>query len=236
MGKFKCNLSNSDYFVTRINVSIDSFSFSVFYRFYPSRFTKINSSSKLSNNNKINSIQNPAQTVFVSDVTNDERYPIIVGVVLRQPVHHLAAHKAALEAHHAVPAVLDAQARAGVARAAQDLVELVLHEVYRGLLLALRLAGDGIEIVLTSGEEEAHPLLAGETVVEMPEGALFSVLGVSDLAGLSIGNAVYPLEDFALPFGAARGVSNKAKGGPVRFGLKNGTGIIILRPHDFSGV
>ena len=70
----------------------------------------------------------------------------------------------------------------------------------------------------------------------MPEGALFSVLGVSDLAGLSIDNAVYPLEDFALPFGAARGVSNKAKGGPVRFGLKNGSGIIILRPHDFSGV
>jgi len=104
------------------------------------------------------------------------------------------------------------------------------------LLLAVRLAGDGIDIVLTSGEEEAHPLLAGETVVDMPEGALFSVLGVSDLAGLSIGNAVYPLEDFALPFGAARGVSNKAKGGPVRFGLKSGSGIIILRPHDFSGV
>ena len=104
------------------------------------------------------------------------------------------------------------------------------------LLLAVRLAGDGIDIVLTSGEEEAHPLLAGETVVEMPEGALFSVLGVSDLAGLSIGNAVYPLADFALPFGVARGVSNKAKGGPVRFGLKNGSGIIILRPHDFSGV
>ena len=104
------------------------------------------------------------------------------------------------------------------------------------MLLAVRLAGDGIDIVLTSGEEEAHPLLAGETVVEMPEGALFSVLGVSDLAGLSIDNAIYPLEDFALPFGAARGVSNKAKGGPVRFGLKNGTGIIILRPHDFSGV
>ncbi len=104
------------------------------------------------------------------------------------------------------------------------------------LLLAVRLAGDGIDIVLTSGEEEAHPLLAGEMVVDMPEGALFSVLGVSDLAGLSIDNAVYPLADFALPFGAARGVSNKAKGGPVRFGLKNGTGIIILRPHDFSGV
>ncbi|MGV0816799.1 thiamine diphosphokinase [Martelella sp. AMO21009] len=104
------------------------------------------------------------------------------------------------------------------------------------MLLAVRLAGDGIDIVLTSGEEEAHPLLAGETVVEMPEGALFSVLGVSHLAGLSIDNAVYPLEDFALPFGAARGVSNKAKGGPVRFGLKNGSGIIILRPHDFSGV
>lgn len=104
------------------------------------------------------------------------------------------------------------------------------------LLLAVRLAGQGTEIVLTSGEEEAHPLLAGETVVEMPEGALFSVLGVSDLAGLSIDNAVYPLDNFALPFGAARGVSNKAKGGPVRFGLKSGSGIIILRPHDFSGV
>ncbi|WP_180899319.1 thiamine diphosphokinase [Martelella soudanensis] len=104
------------------------------------------------------------------------------------------------------------------------------------MLLAVRLAGEGADIVLTSGEEEAHPLLAGETVVDMPEGALFSVLGFSDLAGLAIDNAVYPLQDFALPFGVARGVSNKAKGGPVRFALKNGSGIIILRPHDFSGV
>ena len=104
------------------------------------------------------------------------------------------------------------------------------------MLLAVRLAGEGTEIVLTSGEEEAYPLLAGEITVDMPEGALFSVLGFSALEGLSIDNAVYPLDDFALPFGVARAVSNKARGGPVRFALKSGVGIIILRPHDFSGV
>lgn len=104
------------------------------------------------------------------------------------------------------------------------------------LLLSVRLAETGIDAILTSGEEESYPLIAGETEIDMPEGALFSVLGLSDLAGLSIDNAVYPLDDFALPFGVARTVSNKAKGGPVRFTLKSGSGIIILRPHDFSGV
>ncbi len=106
------------------------------------------------------------------------------------------------------------------------------------MMLAVRLAEDGFDLVLTSGEEEARPLLPGKTDIAMPAGALFSVLGFSDLSGLSIDNAVYPLEEFEAPFGLPRTVSNKAGNGdgPVRLGLKSGRGIVIFRPHDFSGV
>nr|WP_272213575.1 thiamine diphosphokinase [Marinicella sp. W31]MDC2879533.1 thiamine diphosphokinase [Marinicella sp. W31] len=106
------------------------------------------------------------------------------------------------------------------------------------MMLAVRMAEAGHDIVLTSGEEEARPLLPGATDIDMPAGALFSVLGFSDLHGLSITNAGYPLEAFEAPFGLPRTVSNKAgtDDGPVRFGLKSGRGIVIFRPHDFSGV
>ncbi|PRX09327.1 thiamine diphosphokinase [Martelella mediterranea] len=106
------------------------------------------------------------------------------------------------------------------------------------MLLAVRLAEAGYDMVLTSGAEEARPLLPGATEIGMPAGALFSVLGFSDLSGLSIENAVYPLDGFEAPFGLPRTVSNKAGDGdgPVRFGLKSGRGIVIFRPHDFSGV
>lgn len=102
------------------------------------------------------------------------------------------------------------------------------------LLQAVGLAERGLSVLMTSGEEEAYPLLAGTLELDLPKGCLFSVLGLTELTGLSIVNARYPLDDFTLPFGSSRTVSNVAEG-PLRFSLKSGRAIVLVRPYDLTG-
>ncbi|MCY1557836.1 thiamine pyrophosphokinase [compost metagenome] len=102
------------------------------------------------------------------------------------------------------------------------------------LLHAVSLEEEGYSIKLTSGEEEAWPLLPGSREIELPKGSLFSILGLSPLAGLFIGNVRYPLADFSLPFGSSRTISNVAEG-PIRLSLASGRAILIARPYDLSG-
>ena len=102
------------------------------------------------------------------------------------------------------------------------------------LLHAVSLAEDGFSIKLTSGEEEAWPLLPGTCDIDLPRGCLFSILGLSPLAGLFIGNVRYPLSDFSLPFGSSRTISNVAEG-PIRLSLASGRAVLIARPYDLSG-
>jgi thiamine pyrophosphokinase len=102
------------------------------------------------------------------------------------------------------------------------------------LIHAVSLEEQGFAIKLTSGEEEAWPLLAGVREIDLPKGSLFSVLGLSPLAGLDIGNVRYPLKDFSLPFGSSRTISNVAEG-PIRLSLASGRAILIARPYDLSG-
>jgi thiamine pyrophosphokinase len=102
------------------------------------------------------------------------------------------------------------------------------------LLHAMSLAERGIDIVLTSGEEEAVPLLPGRISLDLPKGSLFSVIGFSALEGLHIIGARYPLANFSLPFGSSRTVSNVAEG-RVEFHLRSGKGMILARPYDMTG-
>ncbi|MBW3096572.1 thiamine diphosphokinase [Pseudohoeflea coraliihabitans] len=106
------------------------------------------------------------------------------------------------------------------------------------LVQAVALAERGLIVVLSSGAEEAHPLSAGSQnrlAVDLPAGALFSLLPFSDLGGLTIRGARYPLVDMAIPFGSSRPISNVAEG-PIELSLRSGRAIMIARPHDFSGV
>jgi thiamine pyrophosphokinase len=103
------------------------------------------------------------------------------------------------------------------------------------LLYAVSLAEEGFDLLLTSGTEEAVPLLPGSIELDLPKDSLFSVPGFSDLHGLSIENARYPLIDFHLPFGSSRTISNVAEG-RVRFSLTSGRAIVLARPYDLSGV
>ncbi len=102
------------------------------------------------------------------------------------------------------------------------------------LLQALQLAKEGYETLLTSGEEEAYPLLPGRVTVDLPPGSLFSVIGLSPLAGLSIGNARYPLQDFSLPLGSTRTISNIAEGA-ITLSLDGGEAMLLARPFDLTG-
>ncbi|MGE6741559.1 thiamine diphosphokinase [Allorhizobium pseudoryzae] len=102
-------------------------------------------------------------------------------------------------------------------------------------LNALGLAEDGFEVVLTSGEEEAYPVVEeSQLELELPKGALFSVLGFTALEGLTIRNARYPLTNFSLTFGSSRTISNVAEG-PISVSLKRGRAILLARPYDYSG-
>lgn len=102
------------------------------------------------------------------------------------------------------------------------------------LIHSVLLAEKGIDVLLTSGEEEAWPLLPGSREIDLPWGSLFSVLGLSELTGLTIENVRYPLKDFHLPFGSSRTVSNVAEG-RARFTLSSGKAIVLARPYDLSG-
>lgn len=102
------------------------------------------------------------------------------------------------------------------------------------LLYAVSLAERGFDVVLTSGTEEAYPLLSGNLCIDLPAGSLFSIAGFTALEGLDIDNARYPLEDFALAFGSSRTISNVAEGA-LRLCLESGKAIVLARPYDLTG-
>jgi thiamine pyrophosphokinase len=102
-------------------------------------------------------------------------------------------------------------------------------------LHGLSLAEAGLEVMLTSGEEEAYPLISGDQMeLELPRGSLFSVLGFSDLEGLTLSNVRYPLTDFSLTFGSSRTISNVAQG-PISISLGQGRALLMARPYDLTG-
>jgi thiamine pyrophosphokinase len=103
------------------------------------------------------------------------------------------------------------------------------------LLQAIGLAERGLDIVLTSGTEEAVPLIPGKMTLDLPAGALFSILPFSILQGLSLTGVRYPLDRVTVEFGSSWTLSNVAEG-PVDIALGAGRAIAISRPHDFSGV
>lgn len=102
------------------------------------------------------------------------------------------------------------------------------------MIVAMALAKRGLDLTLSSGVEEAYPLVGGTLDLDLPKGSLFSVIGMTDLEGLSIANARYPLTDFSLPFGSSRTISNVAEGN-VTLSLGSGEAIVLARPYDMTG-
>jgi thiamine pyrophosphokinase len=93
----------------------------------------------------------------------------------------------------------------------------------------LRLARGGISCLVTSGTEEAVPVLAGTTRLDLVPGTRLSIIPFADLTGLDLEGVKWPLAGRAVPLGSTLTLSNVAAG-PVTIGLQAGYGMAISCP------
>jgi thiamine pyrophosphokinase len=101
------------------------------------------------------------------------------------------------------------------------------------LALAIRLAEQGIATTLTSGAQEGFPLLPGRTDFDYADGTLFSILGFSALAGLTVEGAKWPLKSVEVPFGSSLTISNEVHG-DLSVTLDSGRALLVA--HPFPGL
>lgn len=101
------------------------------------------------------------------------------------------------------------------------------------LALALRLAESGTEVLLTSGRQEALPLLPGTANFDYDDGTLFSVLAFSELSGLTEQGAKWPLNSVHVPFGSSLTLSNEVRGS-LRVSLGSGRALLLAHPFPAS--
>ncbi|MGE0210618.1 MAG: thiamine diphosphokinase [Parvibaculaceae bacterium] len=99
------------------------------------------------------------------------------------------------------------------------------------LLLAVSLKQKGYGMLVTSGTEEAWPLLAGEMALDLPPGSRMSILPFSALKAISLGNVVWPLERRDVPLGSTLTLSNVALG-TVDIRLEDGYAAVIVYPAE----
>jgi thiamine pyrophosphokinase len=97
--------------------------------------------------------------------------------------------------------------------------------------LALKLEREGIPAMVTSGFEEAWPLVPGTRRLDLPGGSRVSLIALSDLEALSLAGVKWPLKRRHVLFGSTLTLSNVATG-PVEINLDAGYGVIIAYPAD----
>jgi len=84
---------------------------------------------------------------------------------------------------------------------------------YLHLALAVKLAEEGVTTLLTSGSQEGTPLLnAKRYTFGYPDGTLFSILAFTELSGLTVEGAKWPLHSVEVPFGSSLILSNVVRG------------------------
>ncbi|MDR7034036.1 thiamine diphosphokinase [Mesorhizobium sp. BE184] len=98
------------------------------------------------------------------------------------------------------------------------------------LTLALRLAEMGVGVILSSGAQEGIPLLPGSAGYDYDDETLFSILGFSDLDGLTVTGAKWPLTSVEVPFGSSLTISNQVKG-KLEIGLAQGRAMLLVHPY-----
>jgi len=76
------------------------------------------------------------------------------------------------------------------------------------MAMAMSLAERGLEVLLTSGEQEGVPLLPGPSEYDYAPGTLFSVVGFTPLSGLTLNGAKWPLDRHEAAFGSSLTLSN----------------------------
>jgi thiamine pyrophosphokinase len=95
--------------------------------------------------------------------------------------------------------------------------------------MLLAMAKREIPCMMSSGNEEAHPLSFESAIPDAPPGTRISVVPMSDIKGLTITGVKWPLEHKSVPFGSTLTLSNVVTGG-LSVHCDIGTGLIILYP------
>ncbi len=91
---------------------------------------------------------------------------------------------------------------------------------------AVELRKRGFSIVLSSGTEEAWPVLAGKQTFDVDVGTLFSIIGFGPLEGVTITGAKWPLKERFVAASSSLTMSNIASG-PVTVAFTKGEGLFI---------
>ena len=96
---------------------------------------------------------------------------------------------------------------------------------------ALRLVRQGTPAFVTSGSEEAWPLIPGAMALDLSPGSRISIIPYADITGLDLGGVKWPLKARDVPLGSSLTLSNVAEG-RVSITVKSGYGMVIAYPAD----
>jgi thiamine pyrophosphokinase len=98
---------------------------------------------------------------------------------------------------------------------------------HAGLVLALAMRG--YRAFVTSGTEEAYPLLPGQHQLDLPPNTRLSIVPFVDLTGLDLENVKWPLRQRKVALGSSLTLSNVALG-RVRISLGSGYALALAYP------
>lgn len=97
------------------------------------------------------------------------------------------------------------------------------------LTMATAQAMQGRDILLSSGKEEARPLLSGQYDYDLPDGTLFSIICFCQIDELSLTGAEWPLNKVMLQFGSSLTLSNVVRG-TLSVSMRSGYAVLLASP------
>ncbi len=98
------------------------------------------------------------------------------------------------------------------------------------MMLLLRLKAQGISVMLSSGHEEAWPLLDDSIEIDVPPGSRMSILPVTDLDRITVEGVRWPLSDRNVMLGTTLTLSNEVEASPARVSVAAGKAIVLVYP------
>lgn len=102
--------------------------------------------------------------------------------------------------------------------------------VFAHMMLLLRLKAHGIPVMLSSGHEEAWPLLDDSVEIDVPPASRMSILPVTDLERITIEGVRWPLTDRNVMLGSTLTLSNEVETSPARVSVGSGKAIVLVYP------
>ena len=106
-----------------------------------------------------------------------------------------------------------------------------MDHAFAHLMLLLKAHARGLKVMMTSGHEEAWPVIDDGLELEFPVGTRLSVLPVTDLIGLNIEGVRWPLEACDVVLGSTLTLSNEVTASPVKVSVHKGMGIVLAYPQ-----